>query len=285
MNPICPPIRERILEDPKNSAAQAHLQGCEACSAWWKRTERVMGAISGLARPVVPSELETRLAEDLAADLTEDLAAELAEETHRETVDHPDHHPERLFERELRRLARLPVPAILDDLVFESTEQDRSSTTASIVGLLRHTAPPVLDRLVAEEIEDPARHRAERFAGDLGRLAVPAALDVAVPVVLGGANRRKSSPRVMRTSRVVRRLLGPIVTMAAGVMLWTTLDGSFKNHASESTTANYRFSVVRATSVDQLSPLTQSFLQGMTRGGVSLSIEGQAIEGQKGSLR
>ncbi|MFT5284448.1 MAG: hypothetical protein ACI8TQ_000604 [Planctomycetota bacterium] len=268
MNPTCPPIQERLLTDPSSATAQAHLLGCEACSLWWSRTERLIGALGTLSRFTAPAELSDCVAELLI----EDVEAASAETGELSSGQADKAIPEKLFERELRRLTRLPVPAMLDDLVLNPREADRSSVFGSVANLFRHPAPPVLARLVAEELAEPARHRVERFAGDLERPVVPTALDDAVPVALGELTFRVTK-RTSRSSELVRRMMGPIVAMAAGVMLWTSLDSSFAPKAHEPAAPQYRFNVVRATSIDQLSPLTQSFLQGMTRGALPSSTE------------
>jgi hypothetical protein len=92
---------------------------------------------------------------------------------------------------------------------FEARLERRLAT------LPRHSAPAVLDRLVAEELAAPEAARARRFAGDLGRPAVPGAL--ARRLALGaGADRGRRARRLAAAGVAIAAALLAVVLVLRG---------------------------------------------------------------------
>jgi hypothetical protein len=171
-----------------------------------------------LARAQAPDELDTRVMAELGGDRGQRL------------------------ERVLASLVRRGAPAELDGRVaalFGAEARGRESA-AALRTMDVMAAPPVLERLLAEELADPARQRSERFPGSLERLPAPAELE------------RRLRTSVRRTT-VARLVLAPLVALsAAGVVVWLALTGD------EPRPHPYRFEVVHATTLDGLDPLARS---------------------------
>jgi hypothetical protein len=190
----------------------------------------------------------------------------------------------RRVESLLRGLPRLPAPAILADRVLDPSPFDPfvplapgdgeggvgDSVARSLARLARPRTPSVLDRLVAEELADPAASRARRFVGDLERREVPAALErrVARPVSPEG------DPREVRAmaSRPALRLAGPLAGLAAAALVVWISYPSAPAPATGSGGRSYSFTVRRVGSADELDPLALSFVHGL--GGVLPGDEG-----------
>jgi len=230
MLPDCNTSRDRLLADPECASKEEHLRECVDCQVWWARARRVSESITSLPRIPVPAELASAVEATLAEGRSQDG-------------------PDSLVERALRSLPRVPAPAILDDLVLDPSPLYTGTTAQLLTGLSRVRTPNVLERLVQEELEAPARHRVERFVGDLERPTVPAALD-------------ESPLPQLRPNRGLRSFLAPVAAIAAGLVLWGNL--GTRDHQPES--IDYGFDVVRVTSPEQLSPLAQSILGGLTTG-------------------
>ena len=239
MVPPCNDTRERLLADSECASTEAHVRDCGDCRSWWARTQRLSLSIAGLPRIAAPDAL------------TEAVRLELADSSELEV--------DGLLERALRSLPRVCAPAILDDLVLAPSLLNESVPAQLLGNLSRVSAPAVLERLVGEELEAPARHRVERFVGDLPRATVPAALDES-PVESG----LKQAGRAASTHRAdkLRRVLAPLAAIAAGLFLWT----NFSSQVEKPEAVDYGFDVVRVSSPEQFSPLAQSFLNGMTSG-------------------
>ena len=122
---------------------RGHAAECSACAAWQRRLHRGLEALAGLPRLASPPELEPRVAAELRGEAR--LARALAR---------------------VRELGRRPPPRELELAVEQRADE------------LAHgrRAPGVLDRLVEEELADPAKARSRRFVGSLERFAAPAAL-------------------------------------------------------------------------------------------------------------
>jgi hypothetical protein len=174
----------------------------------------------------------------------------------------------------LSALARRPVPAELDTRVHarpwlepeaESAAEQRLDSSAEPLAelfgrLQRQRAPLVLDQLVREEIADPARARARRFAGDLERLSAPAALNLAA-VVHGPGRARRPLLRFAAAAAV------------AGLLFSVWL--AQRENLQPAPAARYRFQVVRATEVAQLDPMARGLVDGLTGGMLSAARERQ----------
>jgi hypothetical protein len=112
-----------------------------------------------------------------------------------------------------------------------------------------HKAPPVLERLLEEELAAPERQTVERFSGNLERLSAPGELAER----LGASVRRRA---------VLRLVLGPLSALAAaGLVVWLALQGG----ASEP--RSHRFQVIHASSLDELDPLARALAESLGGGG------------------
>ena len=122
------------------------------------------------------------------------------------------------------QLQRREAPAELDDLVFPITPEEAGTVLAeepprwaqAVRELPRVSAPTVLDRLIEEELTNPAAARARRFAGDLPRREAPNALERRVFPIL---------------STRLRSRRGRLVTMigsaaAAALLIWVGVRGT-----------------------------------------------------------
>ncbi len=256
MSPPCNDHRERLLADHECSSSEKHLGECGECRAWWVKTERLTKALSGLSRLDAPVELAAAVQRSVSSaglrigESVDDGELSGDQLAQRLDSDPSSLHP--IFEGAFRNLSRLHAPEILDDLVLDPSPLRDSRTATLLSGLSRIPVPQVLDRLVGEELESPARHRVERFIGDLERENVPYALDEN-PV-------RSIASRFGRSNR--RMLVAPLTAIAAGLILWASFGGGTRVPE----TTEYSFDVVRVHSPDQLSPLANSFLSGMTGG-------------------
>jgi hypothetical protein len=171
-----------------------------------------------LAHATAPDELAGRVTAELAGDRAQRL------------------------ERVLASLIRLGAPAELDVRVSAllGAEARGRESAATLRSMDVMVAPPVLERLLEEELADPARQRSERFPGSLERLQAPSELE------------RRLRTSVRRTS-VARLVLGPLVALsAAGLVVWFALTGD------EPRPRPYRFEVVHATTLEGLDPLARS---------------------------
>ena len=176
----------------------------------------------------------------------------------------------------LRSLSRLEAPEALEQRVRARLEQEwdqaprlsQSSAAglAHVVSMSEAQAPGVLDRLVDEELADPAARSAERFVGNLTRLAAPAELEARVieELLVGDAQ-----PVQGGTSAPRRAWIG-LVAAAAAVLLWLFI-GPEKE--PESPFARPRLRRVYADSFQGLNPLARG-LGGALAGGLVASSQG-----------
>lgn len=221
MNPSCQEFRSEWLS--AGPSADGHASACPTCAAWVRACERSQVALNGLTRLVAPPELEARVSEELSGAGSPRI--------------------QRLLESAVRRTA----PKALDLRVQELVE-GATGTTGHKAEALRaldvRSAPPVLERLIEEELAAPALHRAERFTGNLERLQAPE--------VLG---RRVGES--MRRNALMRLVLGPLLTLAAaGLVLWLTAQ-------REDGEREYRFRVTRASSLAGLDPMARALAESL----------------------
>jgi len=210
-----------------------HVEECAACEAWVRASERRIRALGSLTALRAPARLDELVARELGGDRS------------------------RRLERALGSLARRAAPDVLEPLVVErfegrapSGDEVRGERAAQALRTLDVVpAPAVLERLVAEELAQPALQRAERFPGNLARLEAPEELEEK----LHWAVRRKAAVRLLR---------GPLVALAAAALVvWIALrDGSPSPRP-------YRFQVVHATSLEDLDPMARSLAESLTGGG------------------
>jgi len=223
----CRAFRTAWLSDALRAQALAHE--CAACEEWRRSSERQQRALAALGRLGAPPALDERLAQELAGDRS------------------------RRLERVLGSLVRLAAPAELDERVaglFGTAprvgDEERGRQKAEVLRALDvQPAPPVLDRLLNEELELPSLHRAERFPGGLGRLAAPPELDARLAT---HARRRN----------VRRLLLAPLATLAAaGLVVWIVA----RQPSPEPRV--HRITIVQS-SLGELDPLARSLAEGLS---------------------
>lgn len=218
MQHACQDLRVEWLGGERSGLA--HLEACHACAAWVRSTERQIGALSSLERRSVPEELDARLAVELAGDRTGRVR------------------------RLLESLVRPGAPVALDarvadqlrDIARPLDAESGSRKAQALRALDVQSVPDVLERLVAEELAAPERHRAERFSGSLPRVQAPEELQRLVRVDV----RRRAFSRLV---------LGPALALtAACIAVWIAVG------SDEPKRREYRFSVVRSASLDGIDP-------------------------------
>lgn len=144
-------------------------------------------------------------------------------------------------------LTRAKAPAGLEELV--RSDIGRAPVEAVLGALLRRPAPPVLDRLVHEEVLDPERAALRRHLGGLPRLVAPS-----VPA-------RSFGPR--NEHRPWRRIAG-LSPLAAAVALVALL---FLPQSQDPTLpqSNWRprYQVVEVEHPEALNPMARSLAEGL----------------------
>lgn len=165
MKSACQALRQ-ALADPRltDGAWEAHLADCADCAAFAARLGRAVGALEGLERRGAPPELDGLVVAALQAGARQDRAVRALVDLSPEPA--PEHVDEALA-------ARLEFEAALDSEV--ALDPESGSASPEFVPP-RLKAPQVLERLVGEELADPAASRARRFVGGLPRLEAPEAL-------------------------------------------------------------------------------------------------------------
>jgi hypothetical protein len=158
-------------------------------------------------------------------------------------------------------LSALPRHAVPDELELRvATEVTSAPRCTALLGTLaRISAPDVLDRLVAEELADPATARAARFAGSLRRASAPQELSLRVHRGLAPLEPR---PRSRRLGLATAGLL-----TAAAVLFWMAPRPSVRAVGDDV----YPFRVVRASSLADLDPLARALVDGLTGGAVEIA--------------
>jgi len=142
----CPDHRERLIavaagEGARDFALDAHLARCEGCRAWLVRVELHVTALRGLGSVPAPRDLEGRVVAATQAGFRQDRAVQA-----------------------LRDLGAVTMPVEVDRAIWPSGK----------------SAPPVLDRLVDNDLQEQTRGIARRFAGRIERLKAPRSLDARV---------------------------------------------------------------------------------------------------------
>lgn len=223
MDATCKDYRDEWLAGARGT--REHASRCAECASWTAARERELRALGLVSFIPAPTELDARVAAELARD--------------------PAVRVQRI-EHFLGSLVRLAAPAELEArvnalLAAPRSAEDRGRDGAAALGAMDVLeAPPVLERLVEEELANPARARIERFPGSLTRLPAPAELE-----------RRLS--RSGRRTVLARLVLAPLVALsAAGLVVWLAV------RTDEPEPRRHRFEVVHATSLDDLDPMARS---------------------------
>lgn len=155
--------------------------------------------------------------------------------------------------RAFRELPTLEAPEELERRLFPSArpsrELDASSPAIQAVRALdRLEAPAVLERLVAEELSDPAAARADRFAGGLDRINAPRLLERRLVATLRRGTRS-------------RRWIAPLAVAAAAVtLLWMGVNRQ-RGIGGGGDEREYSFEVIRPASLDGMDPFARSLAE------------------------
>jgi hypothetical protein len=200
---------------PAGSALGRHLELCEDCRRAFGRMGRLRAALGSLARLPAPQALDGRV-----------VAATQAGQRQERVLAH------------LRAALRHDAPEHLDTQV------------GGILGeVARVTAPPVLQRLVEEELRDPQHALARRYVSRLRRLGPPPTLRERVHQALG-LPRRSAGRNALLAGAALAVLL-------ASIWGWWSL---------ERARVRPRFQVVYVDDVRELDPLAREMILGATGG-------------------
>ena len=248
MGTNCEQFRDRLLDerlDADDLRRDPHLAGCATCGAWVERTLRNVEHLRALSPLAAPARLDALVA--------------------------------------IEHLERLAVPAELDAMVVEDLERlvpaevraerealAREPRVARFLRTLeRYQAPSVLERLVDEELADPAKARARRFAGELERLSAPAALWYRLErrLRLVPAGRDAHDGRTGRRERPLR-LLKTVGGLAAAALL-VVLPFTLFFGGSDPQRGQRSFQVHKVSSLSELSPMARSMADGLSGGALS----------------
>jgi hypothetical protein len=146
MQTPCQSFRDE-LNDPRGAAGE-HAGECAACAAYAERVGRAAQTLGALERRAAPLVLDGVVVAALEAGARQERAA-----------------------RALSSLGRLAAPELDELLDVRGDLVQHAGGNAPSPARLQ--APQVLERLVAEELLDPAAARARRYVASLPRLAAP----------------------------------------------------------------------------------------------------------------
>lgn len=223
MSHSCQHVQESLLariDAIVDASLREHLDGCAACSHFAARHTQLRRAFGELRRYDAPADLAGRVV----------------------AACHGGYRQERALDF-VARLARWNVPSELDRKVWAESVADAPA------------APDVLGRLVEEDLRDPSKALARRFAGRLPRLTAP---DELLERVERAMSARAERPRA-RVARYAPALVALGIATIALVALWSKRDAGVRE---------YSFEVRRAT-VASLAPEARSILDGLSGGSIS----------------
>jgi len=176
---------------------------------------------------------------------------------------------------------RFPAPAELDELVAAQIAGDHvtragkadtlpsDSLSAKLLGgLERMAAPAVLERLVTEELADPASARARRFVGDLERSPAPQSLTARLRQQLAGFRSGERGQRARlagaasatRAWRSRRGVISSVGLLAAALLLWMRPTGLEVSQEQPLTLDGFSFRVREARSLGEFSSLARALV-------------------------
>ena len=230
LDPACEQARGELLalggdELRLEAELRRHVEACAACAAAAAGARRLAAALRELPRRAVPAELAGRVVASSQAGFREERAV-----------------------RALGRLARAEAPGVL--------EQTLSSFAP------RASAPGVLARLVDEDLRDPQRALARRFAGRLRRLRAPEELERRVAAaLLAGPARPRWRPLAIAAGALL--LAGGSVA----ALLWSS--------GRKPAARTYSFEVVYVESLPELAGPERYLLAGVS-GGWTEAVAGSA---------
>jgi len=237
-----------VLAAPDPAAfAGDHAGECAACARWLARQLRLAGVVRELERKTAPPELAGRVVAALEAGARQTRAVRAVQDLRRPRA------PETLD----RSLAAGFAPAADEALARELARE-------------RLGAPPVLERLVVEELAEPEKFRVRRFVGGLPRIDAPAELADLVHARLLAGNAPTRRPRARRwapgPTRAVWASLAAVVLVAFGLQ---SLLGILPGGAAGGTAgqpARRPFHVQYTRSLDDLDPVARSLVDGVSGG-------------------
>lgn len=226
----CTAVRDALLEhrgrpEPDDRDLAAHLDGCSECTAFAGRTVSLVALVSTLPRRAAPSELAGLV-----------VAATQA-----------GHRQERAVAA-FSALSRLPAPAALEVIALDDARLDDAPIGAK--------APAVLDRLVDEDLRDPAAAISRRFAGRLDRRRAPGVLRAR----LAGSSWTLRAPRGFRLALPLAASLALLV-LASVLILRRGRPGSGGDD---------EFQFVYESSLDSMDPMARGLLSGLSGGVVDV---------------
>lgn len=228
------PVASAEFQAELEPMLREHLGSCPAC-------QRVIGAwplaaraLSELPRHSAPAELDSAV-----------VAA---------------WHAGARTERALRALMRLARQAPPEQLA-EALELSSSDAGVAASQISRASAPQVLDRLVHEELLDPAKARVRRHVGGLRRLSAPDAL---APRVAAELSHRRSSSAARDSLRALTARRLRVVLGAAAAFALVALPIALLVQKPQPPTRPFR--VERASSLGAFSPITRGMLDAASSG-------------------
>jgi len=234
MHSTCRTFRE-ALHDPRGSL-DAHAGTCADCAAFAARIGRAAEALAALERRAAPLELDGRVVASFQAGVRQDRVV-----------------------RALTELGPLETPA---DAELDARVEFAVRHPELELGRTSSKAPHVLERLVAEELADPAAARARRFVGSLRRFEAPAELELGVARDLAAG----PSPDPARGQGSGRRR----VLVAAAALVLAALLGPWR--APELAPRRHlRLEAARLGDLDALGSYPRSWIAGLGGGLVSAS--------------
>jgi hypothetical protein len=228
----CTAIRDALLEHRGRAAADdlriaAHLDGCAECSAFAQKTTALAALLETLPRRAAPGELAGLV-----------VAATQAGHRQARAVS------------ALSALARLPAPSALEVIALDEARLDELPIGAK--------APPVLDRLVDEDLRDQAAAISRRFAGRLDRRRAPGILRA----------RLSRSNWSLQASRGVRLVL----PLAAGAVLLVLASVLILRRGRSGSGMDDEYQVVYESSLDSMDPMARGYLSGLSGGAVDVHV-------------
>lgn len=253
-------LRDEHCQAP--SALEQHARECGECGAWLQRHERLVGVLGAVGRYPAPADLESGVVAELISGASR-LADDILELPSYSGGEHGEPQPPALLQRALSELPRHAAPAELEQRL--AADLEGSPLARRTVGRLEPMpAPSVLDRLVDEELRDPAAVT-RRMAGGLPRRPGPAVLASGVEHALSDAPRERPAALRLRWS-------GGVAAAALLVLAGTWLAG---DRAASDTP---RLMLVEVQSLESLDPLAADLLAGMTGRTTVVALEDEEAE-------
>ncbi len=211
----CNEFRQRF-PDGHVPNGDGHSRQCESCAAWAARRAGVAALLASCPRLAAPRRLD-----ELASDALT-----------------PEHRLHRVV-HELERLSAVGAN--------ESVEMGTES------GAHARLAPLVLERLVAQDLEDLPRAVSRRLVQRLPKLKAPRALAARTPWLLATATAGTPASVWRGTTR-----LGVAAGLiAAAVLAWRGVD------AQRAANDREPLRIVRATQADPLGPFARAWAEGI----------------------